>query len=372
MKFTDLKLSPEVQDGLDAFGFDELTPIQEAAIPVIRSGKDLIGIAQTGTGKTMAFAIPTVERLISQKSNKGPRTLVLAPTRELALQIEEQFLGLTYFCGVSSSAVYGGGDASEFERQKQALVKGADILIATPGRLLAHIKLGYVSFDNIEILILDEADRMLDMGFREDILAILGKLPTRRQTLLFSATISQDIRKFAKNIMHDPETVAFSVSKPAEGVVQGVYEIRENKKLDLIRKLLEGKELERVLIFSATKKSVKLLETSLRQMGLKATAMHSDLDQTVRKQIMLDFKNKKEPILVATDIVSRGIDIDNIELVINMNVPHDPEDYVHRVGRTARAKNTGVALTLVDPKEKRYLDKIEKLIGYKIYRLSAS
>ncbi|NOY36515.1 MAG: DEAD/DEAH box helicase [Chlorobi bacterium] len=369
MEFKELPLTSSLQEGVESFGFSELTPIQEACIPLIMKGKDIIGCAQTGTGKTMAYAIPTLQRILTTGEKEGPYALVLAPTRELALQIEQQFEGLTYFLDVNSSAVYGGGDATEFERQKKAIIKGADILIATPGRLLAHIKLGYVSFNHLTTVILDEADRMLDMGFREDIMHILKHTPSRKQTLLFSATMSPEIRKLAHTIMNKPEHVEFAVSKPAEGVMQAVYMTPESKKMKVIQSLLSGKDLERVLIFSATKKSVKEMEQAFRQMNLDARAMHSDLDQHNRNEIMRDFRNKKIPILIATDIVSRGIDIDNIELVINYNVPRDPEDYVHRVGRTARAKSSGVAITLVDRNEVKYLTKIEKLIGYSVYRM---
>ncbi len=370
MHFKDYPFDPAVLEGIASFGFEEPTDIQKATIPLILDGKDVIGCAQTGTGKTWAYALPVIQQILVKKGHSShPSVLILAPTRELAMQIDQQFEGLTYYMDISSIAIYGGGDAVEFERQKQAILKGADILIATPGRLLSHINLGYTHLEKISVLILDEADRMLDMGFKDDIMRIVNKLTRERQTLLFSATMAPDIRRFARKIMHHPEEISFEVSKPAEGVMQAVYMSDEKKKLSILKNLLKDKDLDHVLIFSATKKSVKQLEQEFKRMGFPVQAIHSDLTQPERNEILRRFKSKKLPILVATDVISRGIDIDDIDLVVNYNVPQDPEDYVHRVGRTARAKKSGVAITLVSPEERYKLKKIEKLIGYAIYRM---
>ena len=370
MHFKDYPFDPAVLEGIASFGFEEPTDIQKATIPLILDGKDVIGCAQTGTGKTWAYALPVIQQILVKKGHSShPSVLILAPTRELAMQIDQQFEGLTYYMDISSIAIYGGGDAVEFERQKQAILKGADILIATPGRLLSHINLGYTHLEKISVLILDEADRMLDMGFKDDIMRIVNKLTRERQTLLFSATMAPDIRRFARKIMHHPEEISFEVSKPAEGVMQAVYMSDEKKKLSILKNLLKDKDLDHVLIFSATKKSVKQLEQEFKRMGFPVQAIHSDLTQPERNEILRKFKSKKLPILVATDVISRGIDIDDIDLVVNYNVPQDPEDYVHRVGRTARAKKSGVAITLVSPEERYKLKKIEKLIGYAIYRM---
>ena len=370
MHFKDYPFDPAVFEGIASFGFEEPTDIQKATIPLILDGKDVIGCAQTGTGKTWAYALPVIQQILVKKGRSShPSVLILAPTRELAMQIDQQFEGLTYYMDISSIAIYGGGDAVEFERQKQAILKGADILIATPGRLLSHINLGYTHLEKISVLILDEADRMLDMGFKDDIMRIVNKLTRERQTLLFSATMAPDIRRFARKIMHHPEEISFEVSKPAEGVMQAVYMSDEKRKLSILKNLLKDKDLDHVLIFSATKKSVKQLEQEFKRMGFPVQAIHSDLTQPERNEILRKFKSKKLPILVATDVISRGIDIDDIDLVVNYNVPQDPEDYVHRVGRTARAKKSGVAITLVSPEERYKLKKIEKLIGYAIYRM---
>ncbi len=370
MRFTDFPFDEALQEGIASFGFEEPTKIQQASIPVVLEGRDLIACAQTGTGKTWAYALPVIQGLLEMPDRgQHPTVLVLAPTRELAQQIDTQFTGLTYFMDISSMAIYGGGDAMEFEQQKKAIVKGADILIATPGRLLAHIKLGYTRLDMIRKVVLDEADRMLDMGFKEDILSILSRLPEERQNLLFSATMSPDIRRFAHKILHDPVEINFEVSKPAEGVEQGVYFLKEGDKFRVLKELLTAEALDRVLVFSSTKKGARQLERDLRGQGLAVHAIHSDLPQSDRNEILRRFKVGEVPVLVATDVISRGIDIDNIDMVINYHVPQDPEDYVHRVGRTARARRKGRAVTLVTPEERNKLRRIEKLIGYPIPRL---
>jgi len=369
--FNDFKLEAAIHEGIEAMGYSEPTPIQSMAIPAILDHHDLIGCAQTGTGKTAAFVIPIIHRIIqSVKEKQGINTLVIVPTRELALQIDQQVSGLGYFANISSTAVYGGGDGLSWDQQKKALSSGADIIIATPGRLIAHLQMNYLNLQHIKHLVLDEADRMLDMGFYSDIIKIVSAIPKKRQTMMFSATMPPDIRKLAAKLLNEPVEINLALAKPAEGILQAIYKARDDQKLDLLLTLLKGKDLTRVLLFSSTKKDVKTLHKSLVSAGMIAEAIHSDLEQKERESVLLRFKNGKTQILVATDIVSRGIDIDNIDLVINYNVPQDAEDYVHRVGRTARAQSTGVAITFVNPAEKRRLEKIEKLIGYRIYEVT--
>lgn len=357
-------------EGIESMGFTTPTPIQELGIPIILRGDDLIGCAQTGTGKTAAFLLPMLQKIISfEGQQKGISAMIIVPTRELATQIDQQFLGLSYFTNISSIAVYGGGDGMSWDQQKNALEKGADIIIATPGRLIAHLQMGYLNFQNLKFLVLDEADRMLDMGFHADIIQIVKSLPEKRQTLMFSATMPRAIRNMAKELLNHPEQIDLAVSKPPQGVLQAVYKIEDSRKVDLILDLLVGKELNKVLLFSSTKSDVKKLARTLGNKKLSVSAIHSDLTQKEREQALLDFKNENINILVATDIVSRGIDIDNIDLVINYHVPQDAEDYVHRVGRTARAKATGVAITLVNKKEIYRLKKIENLIEQNIFEI---
>lgn len=352
-------------------GFDNPTPIQGKAIPPILKKKDLIGCAQTGTGKTAAYILPLLEHISNETSGKGQiHTLVLAPTRELAMQIDQHFEGFSYFVPISSIPVYGGGDGLTWDQQKTALIKGADMIIATPGRLLAHIQMKYVDFSSVRCLVLDEADRMLDMGFYDDIMKIISHLPRQRQTLMFSATMPHEIRQLAKRIMNDPVQIDLGIAKPAEGIIQGVYLLSENQKLPLVKQLLQGKELKSILVFGSTKIKVKTLEKEMRNLGFKVRAIHSDLEQKEREDVLLKFRNRNIQMLVATDIISRGIDITDIDLVINFDIPNDPEDYVHRVGRTARAESTGVALTFVTSKDGNILNRIETLIGYKIHRMN--
>jgi ATP-dependent RNA helicase RhlE len=368
VKFIDLDFQPEVQDGLDAMGFGDATPIQEQAIPVIMQGKDLIACAQTGTGKTAAYLLPILNALL-EKSHPGVDTLILAPTRELALQIDQQIEGFSYYTNASSIAVYGGNDGIVFEREKRALTQGADIVIATPGRLLSHLNLGYVKVNTLRHLVLDEADRMLDMGFYDDLLKIISFLPKQRQTVLFSATMPPRIRDLAKHILSDPAQINIAISKPAEGIVQAAYLVYDAQKNELVKDLLQGKELESVIIFSSTKSNVKVLEKELQKLGIGAKAIHSDLEQAEREEVMRDFKNRRTKVLVATDIVSRGIDIEGISLVINYDVPRDAEDYIHRIGRTARADKTGVAITFINDKDQHYFARIEALIEKDIHKI---
>jgi superfamily II DNA/RNA helicase len=370
LKFSEFKLDSRIMEGIDAIGFDQPTPVQEHAIPQIISGSDLIACAQTGTGKTAAYVLPLLHRIITDKSRTDTiKTLIIAPTRELAVQIDQQLEGFSYFAGVSSIAVYGGGSGTDFEVEKKAIKTGAEVLVATPGRLISHINSGYVDFSHLQFLILDEADRMLDMGFIPDIMKIISFLPKNRQTLLFSATMPTDIRSLAKKILHNPQEINLAVSKPAENVLQAAYLVYDGQKIALIKKLLTGKDLPSILIFSATKSNVKDLERELLRNKFNVKAIHSDLEQDQRKEVLRQFKNREVQILVATDIVSRGIDIDNISLVINYNVPQDAEDYVHRVGRTARADKTGVAITLINDKETWNFRKIEKLIETEVKKL---
>ena len=368
MKFTELNLHPDLQESISAMGFIEATPVQEQTLPVILDEKDLIACAQTGTGKTAAFIIPILNKL-AQQPTSNIDTLIIVPTRELALQIDQQFVGLGYFLNVSSVPIYGGGDGDTWSSQKNALVQGSNIVIATPGRLLAHMNFGYVDFSHLKHLILDEADRMLDMGFYEDILKIINELPKKRQTLMFSATMPDKIRSLAKKILSIPEEVNLAISKPAENILQAAYLVYDNHKIELVKKLLDGKDLKSVLIFSATKKNVKSIRSELKRQGLNVEEIHSDLDQKQREQVMLDFKNRKIQILTATDILARGIDIEEIDLVINFDVPGDAEDYVHRVGRTARAKSSGVAITFINESEQEKFKRIEELIGISLLKL---
>lgn len=370
MTFEDLELDYELLDALDYMGFVEATPIQEQAIPLILEGRDLIACAQTGTGKTAAFILPILNKL-AENPTSSINTLVVCPTRELAIQIEKQVQGFGYFVGVSSIAVYGGSGGDDFSQQKRALTQGSNIIVATPGKLISHLNLGYVKFEEVEHLVLDEADRMLDMGFLEDIQKIISYLPQKRQNLMFSATMAPKIRALANQILTNPETINIALDKPAEGVLQAVYTTYDNQKTPLIHSLLVDKpEYERILIFTSTKRKVFDIVRSLRKEGYSVAGISSDLDQDEREKVLLEFKQKAVRILVATDILSRGVDIKDINLVINYDVPGDAADYVHRVGRTARASTTGVALTLVSPDDMYKFARIEKLIETEVPKLS--
>lgn len=366
MIFDELDLIPEVLESIEYMGFSETTPIQEKAIPVIMAGRDLIASAQTGTGKTAAFLIPVMDNISKQRSGHT-HTLILVPTRELAIQIDQQILGLAYTLNITSIAVYGGGDGSGWEQEKVALSGGADIIVATPGRLISHLNQGYVRFDQIEVLVLDEADRMLDIGFYEDIMHIISCLPKKRQTLIFSATMPPKIRTMSKRIMNNPVEIALEMSKPADGVIQSVYHLDENQKLSLIKTLLsDNPGYQSILIFSSTKKKVNEIVRGLRSGNYLVEGISSDLDQKEREEMLIRFSSRKSRVLVATDVLSRGIDIRDINMVINYDVPSDAEDYVHRVGRTARAEKTGIAITLVNAADLAKMQRIEKLIAYKV------
>lgn len=364
MKFEEIGLDDKLIEGIDAIGFKEATAVQEQAIPVILQGKDIIASAQTGTGKTAAFLLPVMHKIIQSKKHDGHiQALVVVPTRELAVQIDQQLEGLSYYTDVSSIAVYGGGDGNSFNREKKALSEGADVVIGTPGRLIAHLNMGYVKIDQLETLILDEADRMLDMGFNDDIMKIISFMPKKRQNLLFSATMPNKMRELAKKILNEPEEINIAISKPAERVVQAAFVVYNNQKIPLVKHILSAKKLKSVIVFCSTKTSAKDLNKELQKMKFSSQDIHSDLDQKEREKVLREFKNRELNILVATDILSRGIDVEDIDLVINYDVPNDGEDYIHRIGRTARAAAKGVAFTFINEKEQSKFLQIEELLG---------
>jgi ATP-dependent RNA helicase RhlE len=362
LNFSEFGFAPDLMEGISAMGFESPTPIQEQAIPAILEGKDIIGSAQTGTGKTAAFLLPVIQNIMASREANKTRALVIVPTRELAQQIDQQMEGFSYFTPVSSIAVYGGGDGKLFAQEKKALTEGTEVVICTPGRMIAHLNNNYVRFDGLKYLILDEADRMLDMGFYDDIMKIIQYLPPKRQNLMFAATMPDEIRKLARKVLHQPVEVNIAVSKPAEKILQVAYPVYETQKLPLVTHLLKGRDLKSVIVFCSTKISAKQLGRQLKKEGLKAQDIHSDLEQKQREEIMLDFRNRKLNILVATDLLSRGIDVDNIELIINYDVPHEGEDYIHRIGRTARAESDGIAITLISQEEQYKFARIEKLL----------
>ncbi|MBU3675699.1 MAG: DEAD/DEAH box helicase, partial [Chitinophagaceae bacterium] len=361
MNFTEFNFAPALQEGLEAMRFEKATPIQEQAIPIILAGNDIMAFAQTGTGKTAAFLLPILHKLTAEP-RQVTDTLVVVPTRELALQIDQALQGFAYFTGVDSIAIYGGGDGMSFEQEKKALTMGANIIIATPGRLMSHLKMGYVKFNHVRHLVLDESDKMLDMGFVDDIRKIASYLPEKKQTLLFSATMAPNIKKLAQQLLVNPQHIALAMSKPAAGVAQSAYVVYPQQKPLLIEHILKQKEYSSVLVFASTKLSVKELDRALQRKRFSCKAIHSDLEQAEREDVLRSFRAKKTQIIVATDILSRGIDIEDINLVINYDVPGDAEDYVHRVGRTARASTTGEAITLISPQDQRRFHNIETLI----------
>jgi superfamily II DNA/RNA helicase len=369
MRFDDFDLNDTLLDAVYYMNYTEATEIQAKAIPLILEGNDLIGCAQTGTGKTAAFLLPLLNHL-SEIDGAGVKALILCPTRELAIQIAQQAEGLSYFTHASVKAVYGGGDGVAWDQEKAALTGKADLIIATPGRLMAHMEQGYVKFDRVEFLVLDEADRMLDIGFYDDILKIIDKLPKKRQSLMFSATMASRIRQLAVQILQDPQEVSVAIAKPAEGVTQKVYLAFDEQKVALARHLLADKdEYKQIIVFCSTKKKVEQLYRKLRDRNFACAPISSDYTQEEREQALSDFKNGRTRILVATDVMSRGIDVKGIDLVMNFDVPHDAEDYVHRIGRTARAKTTGMAITLVSPEDMYRFSKIERLIERELEKL---
>ena len=370
MKFTEFGLDENILEAIAHMGFIDATPIQEFAIPNILANKDLIACAQTGTGKTAAFVLPILHKLAG-KPDSNTNTLIIVPTRELAIQIDQEIQGFSYYISVGSIAVYGGGDGIVYSEQERALKNGRDIIVATPGRLISHLSQGYVNFKHVKHLILDEADKMLDMGFLEDIEKIITHLPKERQTLMFSATMPSKIRGLAKKILKHPEEISLSMSKPAANVKQFLYLTYDMQKTGALRHIIEQKpEYNSILIFTSAKVKVNEIVRELRQAGLKARGISSDLDQDQREEVLIGFRSKRTRILVATDVMSRGIDIKEINMVINFDVPHDAEDYVHRIGRTARANSEGEAYTLVNPKDMQKMQRIEELIEMEVPRIA--
>ena len=371
MKFEELNLEESVLDGLYAMNFHETTPIQELAIPFILAGKDIMGFAQTGTGKTAAYVLPIINKLCKGAyPSNAINAVVMAPTRELAQQIDQQIEGFSYYMPVSAVAIYGGTDGIAFAQQERGLQMGADIVVATPGRLISHINMGSVDFSKTSFFVLDEADRMLDMGFVEDIMQIHKLLPKTCQIIMFSATMPPKIRELAKVILKNPEEVSVAISRPPESITQTAYICHETQKLPVLIDLFKKSKPQRALIFSSKKTKVKELTLLLKKAGFNVKAMHSDLNQTERDQVMRDYKNGYIDVLVATDVVSRGIDITDISLVVNFDMPNDCEDYVHRIGRTARGTHgEGLAITFVATKEQPKFKEIEVFLGNDIYKI---
>ncbi len=361
MTFHDFNFNEHLLEGILSMGFTNPTPIQEMAIPIILTGQDIIACAQTGTGKTGAYLLPVLDHIT--KTNKHQiSTLVLAPTRELAQQIDQQVEGLAYFAGISSIAVYGGGDGMAYEQQRRGIQNNVNIIIATPGRLIAHLTSGVLKLNHLTHLVLDEADRMLDMGFQDDIMKIISYLPKNRQTMLFSATMPGRIRSLAKSVLNNPQSINIAVSQPAVGIDQQIYRVHDQQKTPLLQMLLKNGSYTSIIIFASRKEIVKSLAKELKQAKMQVSPFHSDLEQREREDILLAFKNKQLPIIIGTDALSRGIDVEGIDLVINYDVPGDPEDYIHRIGRTARAETTGTAITFVNHRDERKLKSIEALI----------
>ena len=369
MKFIDLGLDPRILEGIDAMGYENATPVQQQVMVPILEGKDIIAAAQTGTGKTAAFLLPLLHRLLTSPHHAGDiNAMIIVPTRELAIQIAESIEGLSYFTDVSSIAVYGGGDGNSFVTEKKALTSGVDIVVCTPGRMIAHLNMGYVKLKGLKYLVLDEADRMLDMGFSDDLSKIVTFLPAVRQNLLFSATMPAKMRVLAKKLLHNPIEINIAISKPPEQIVQKAFIVYEAQKVPIIIDMLSSKKFSKVIVFCSKKLNVKQLTLKLKQANLAVAEIHSDLDQKSREQYLQDFRNQKINILVATDVLSRGIDIDDIDLVINYDVPNDGEDYIHRIGRTARAATSGTAFTLVSENEQGKCAIIEQLLGAPIFK----
>jgi len=370
LKFVDYSFDQGLLDAIDSMGYESPTPVQEAVLGPILEGRDLIGCAQTGTGKTAAYLIPMLNQIVTKPCN-CTSAIIIAPTRELAMQIDQQIIGLAYFMPVSSKAVYGGGDALEYDTHRKALMTQSDVIVATPGKLLMHLNMGHLTSEGVRCLILDEADRMLDMGFIEDIMRIISFLPEERQTLMFSATMPPKIRELAKKILKNPVEVNLAVSKPVDSVMQAAYLVHDKSKINLISHLLQGKDLKSVLIFCSTKQAVKDVARNLAKVIDSVEEIHSDLEQQEREAVLLRFRNQQTHVLVATDVMARGIDIDTIELVINYDVPRDAEDYVHRVGRTARAEREGVAITFIngERKEQDSFKRIEQMLEMPVYKI---
>ncbi len=369
MKFSSFDLDSRLKDGLEAMQFEEATPVQERVIPEILKGSDLIACAQTGTGKTAAFLLPIIHRIISGPRKEKISALVIVPTRELAIQISQQMEGFGYFTSVSSLAVYGGGTGEVFSNEKRALTSGADMVVCTPGRMISHLNLGYTDLSELKFLVLDEADRMLDMGFFDDIMKIISFVPKKRQSLLFSATMPPKIRELSRKILHKPVEINIGLSTPPEQIRQEAYVLFADQKTDMVKSLIQDDRMKSILIFGDTKVGVKQLSRSLKNQALSVEEIHSDLAQSEREAVMNRFKSRQVRILVATNIISRGIDVEDIDMVINYDVPHDAEDYVHRIGRTARAGAHGKACTLIGPDEQRQFASIERLLGRSVDKI---
>lgn len=361
MNFKDLGLKENLLEGLDAMGFNQATPIQQQAIPKILEGRDVVACAQTGTGKTAAFILPLLN-MVDGQSSKNVKALIISPTRELAMQIDRQIEGLAYFTTASSIAVYGGGGGDDWSHQKKAINNGVEIITATPGRLISMITTGSVDLSKVDHLVLDEADRMMDMGFYNDMLRIIKALPEGKQTLMFSATMPEKMRSLVNSVLKSPFEINLSISKPAAGVDQRAYMVYDKQKISLLTSILKDKSFNPVIIFASRKDTVNEIYKVLKKIEPSSSPFHSGLEQTEREEIMRQFKNKRLRILVGTDVISRGIDVENISLVVNYDVPGDAEDYVHRVGRTARAEQTGVAITFITEKDQSKFGNIEKLI----------
>lgn len=371
MDFYDLDLSDNTLDAIDAMGWTSCKPIQEKCIPEIIKGKDVLGIAQTGTGKTAAYLLPILSMLDEEDfPEESINCVIMSPTRELAQQIDQAMQGFSYYMdSVSSVAVYGGNDGSRYDQEYKSMKMGADVIIATPGRLISHINMGNVDLGKVSFFVLDEADRMLDMGFYEDIISIAKLLPTSCQTIMFSATMPQKIEDLAKNILKNPAIIKLAVSKPAEKIKQMACVCHENQKIGVLKDIFKTYGQKRVIIFSSSKLKVKEINKNLKMHNINSGEMHSDLMQSQRDEVMYAFKTGQVDVLVATDIVARGIDIDDISMVINFDVPHDSEDYVHRIGRTARADHDGIAITLVRGKEVGKFMQIEKFLGHEVDKI---
>ena len=371
MYFTDFDLEDEILDALDAMRFEECTPIQEQTIQPLLDGRDLIGVAQTGTGKTAAYLLPVLNKLCQGGYPEDAiNCVIMAPTRELAQQIDRQLEGFTYFMPVSGVAVYGGNDGQRYEQELRGMAKGADIIVATPGRLISHINLGNIDLSKVSFFILDEADRMLDMGFYNDIMTIAKQLPKNRQTMLFSATMPEEIRRLASNILTDPLQVTLALAKPADGITQQAYICHEGQKPGIIKNIFKNESSDRVILFASRKTKVKEISLMLKKQGFNVGEMHSDLSQSERDEIMYRYKSHKIEIIVATDILARGIDIDDIRIVINYDVPRDCDDYIHRIGRTARAGTTGRAITFVSEEDQPFFKQIEDFIEQDVPKIA--
>lgn len=370
MYFDELDFEDEVLDALDAMNFVECTPIQEQTLEPLMEGRDLIGVAQTGTGKTAAYLLPVLNRLCrGGYPEDAINCVIMAPTRELAQQIDQQLEGFTYFMKISSIAVYGGNDGQRYEQELRGMSRGADIIVATPGRLISHINLGKIDLSKVSFFILDEADRMLDMGFCNDIMTIAKQLPKERQTMLFSATMPEEIRRLAKELLNDPVQITLALAKPAEGITQQAFVCHERQKMGIINKIFETESSERVILFASRKTKVKEIAREIRRHGFNVGEMHSDLTQGERDEIMFQYKSRKIDMIVATDILARGIDIDDIRIVINYDVPRDCDDYIHRIGRTARAGSKGRAITFVSVEDQEYFKRIEEFIEQDVTKM---